>query len=263
MFLFLGNYGVSSDGSLVSIFGWLRRRPVAETGPRRIPEEVIQRIWPDGGYKVFLSHVSAVRAETGQLKTRLSSFGVSCFVAHQDIQPTLAWQGEIESALHTMDAFIALLTNDFHQSDWTDQETGFAFARGVPIVAVRLGRDPYGFISRFQALNATWDTAPVGIAKLLIKNSGMFDAYIGALRKCPSWASGNILAELLPAIDNISESQVDQLVSAYNETDELHGSFGFGGHNPVYYGPGIVSHLNRLSAREFRFMDDRLVELVA
>ena len=65
---------------------------------------------------------------------------MSCFVAHVDIHPTKEWQDEIESALSSMDGFVALLTDKFHESDWTDQEVGFALARGVPIIAVRLKR---------------------------------------------------------------------------------------------------------------------------
>ena len=86
------------------------------------------------------------------LKDELAIFGVSCFVAHKDIQPTKAWQDEIERALANMDGFVALMTVDFHDSDWADQEVGFALARGVPIIAVRLGRNPYGFIGKFQGL---------------------------------------------------------------------------------------------------------------
>ena len=61
-----------------------------------------------------------------------------------------------------MDAFAALMTEGFHDSDWTDQEVGFALARGVPVIAVKLGRDPYGFLGKFQALRADWDQRRVG-----------------------------------------------------------------------------------------------------
>jgi len=110
-----------------------------------------KRIWEDDAYRVFLSHKAEVKKKTAELKDSLHLYGVSCFVAHADIRPTKAWQDEIENALSTMDAFVALLTPDFHESSWTDQEVGFAIARGVPIIAVKLGKDPYGFIGKFQA----------------------------------------------------------------------------------------------------------------
>ncbi|WIM06798.1 MAG: toll/interleukin-1 receptor domain-containing protein [Candidatus Nitricoxidivorans perseverans] len=135
----------------------------------------------------FLSHKSEVKREVSELKDRLRLFGISCFVAHEDIHPTKAWQHEIENALASMDGFVALMTESFHESDWTDQEVGFAFARGVPMIAVRLGKDPYGFIGKFQGLSSTWSNSAEGIVKVLIKYDRMFSAYAEALRHCPNW----------------------------------------------------------------------------
>jgi hypothetical protein len=88
----------------------------------------------------------------------------------------------------------------------------------------------------------------------------MFSAYVGALRKCPSWDSGNTLAKALPGLERLETSQLDELVAAYNETSELRGSFGFRGGRPVSYGPGLVSYLNRLGTRQFRFSPQGLIE---
>jgi hypothetical protein len=51
----------------------------------------------------------------------LRSFGVSAFVAHENIEPT-KWQDEIEKALLSMNALAAILMPGFHESKWTDQE---------------------------------------------------------------------------------------------------------------------------------------------
>jgi hypothetical protein len=88
-----------------------------------------------------------------ELQTYLLGYGISSFVAHNDIEPTSEWQNEIESALATCDSLVALLHEEFHKSNWTDQEIGFAMGRGVPVCSVRLGQTPYGFIGRFQAFN--------------------------------------------------------------------------------------------------------------
>ena len=101
---------------------------------------------------VFLSHLAADKLFVGELKTKLASLGVVSFVAHADIEPTKEWQAEIESALADMDGLVALLAPGFKDSNWCDQEVGFALAKGVPIVSVRLGLDPYGFIGKYQAI---------------------------------------------------------------------------------------------------------------
>jgi hypothetical protein len=79
-------------------------------------------------------------------------YAISGFVAHEDILPTLEWQSEIERALYAMDAFIAIHTPGFSASFWTQQEIGFAVARGAKIISFKMGEDPTGFISKHQAL---------------------------------------------------------------------------------------------------------------
>jgi hypothetical protein len=239
---------------------WRKDSGLLLAGKRTIPPDTTKRIWGDEGFRVFLSHKSEVKKETADLKDRLRLFGISCFVAHEDIHPTKTWQDEIENALASMDGFVALMTADFHDSDWTDQEVGFAFARGVPLIAVRLGKDPYGFIGKFQALSSSWPTAAEDIVKILIKNDRMFSAYIQALRICPDWDTGNTLAKVLPGIEALKTQQIDELLAAYNETRELRGSFGFNGSNPYFYGSGLISHLNRLGFRQFKFAAGRLIE---
>ncbi|MEI8292247.1 MAG: toll/interleukin-1 receptor domain-containing protein [Verrucomicrobiota bacterium] len=240
---------------------WRKDSGLLLAGKRAVSSDATKRIWGDEGFRVFLSHKSQVKKETADLKDQLRLFGISCFVAHEDIHPTKAWQDEIENALASMDGFVALMTADFHDSDWTDQEVGFAFARGVPIISVRLGKDPYGFIAKFQGLSSSWATAAEDIVKILIKNDSMFSAFIRAIRKCPSWDSGNTIGKVLPGIEVLNTQQIDDLVSAYNETSELRGSFAFNGSKSRFYGPGLLSYLNRLGSRQFQFSSAGLIEL--
>jgi hypothetical protein len=243
---------------------WRQKSGLLVLGKRSVSVDAANSIWGErDAFRLFLSHKSEVKKETAALKEALQLFGVSCFVAHMDIHPTKLWQDEIEIALASMDGFVALLTEKFHESDWTDQEVGFAFARGVPIVAVRLGKDPYGFIGKFQGLSCTWSSCPLELAKILIKRDRMFATYVRALRKCPSWGEGNMLGAVLPAIENLTESQIDELVATYNETTELRGCFVFNGKNPAHYGSGLLAHLHRLGARRFAFGSSGLIEAVS
>lgn len=241
---------------------WRKASGLLLDGQRDVAPDATKRIWGDEGFRVFLSHKSEVKKETAALKEGLRLFGISCFVAHEDIHPTKAWQDEIENALASMEGFVALMTEDFHNSNWTDQEVGYAIARGVQIIAVRLGKDPYGFIGKFQGLSSTWQLAVEDIVKIMIKNDQMLNAYIQALRNCKNWDSGNVLAKALPGIDKLTSSQIDALVAAYNETSELRGSFGFNGTKPRIYGPGLVSYLNSFGSRQYKYSSDWHIELV-
>lgn len=231
------------------------------SGPqKRVSPTSEQRIWIPGLFRVFLSHKTEVKREVAQIKEDMLGYGASCFVAHEDIHPTQEWQAEIESALASADAFVAVLTKDFHDSFWTDQEVGYALARGIPIIALRLGRDPYGFIGKFQALNCTWESAPFEIMKILIKQDRMVAAYASSLEKVRSFNEANALADLLPHIERIGEESANLLVTAYNNNAEVRGAFAFNGGKPASYGAGLIGHLQRLGVVGYSLGASRLIE---
>jgi hypothetical protein len=103
-------------------------------------------------FHLFVSHISAHKDKAVRLRACLEPFGISAFVAHEDIHPTKEWEEEILRALRTMDAFLAMHTKGFSASTWTQQETGFAVCRGVKIISFRMGEDPTGFLARRQAM---------------------------------------------------------------------------------------------------------------
>jgi hypothetical protein len=126
--------------------------------------------WRKRMYRMFVSHLSEHKAFAAELQEFLLRYGIGAFIAHNDIEPTLEWQAQIETALSTSESLIALLHPNFHASNWTDQEIGFAMGRGLPVFAVQFGQVPYGFIGRFQAFTGHGKTA-------LILAREIFDAY--------------------------------------------------------------------------------------
>ena len=136
----------------------------AREGITLLPGHDMRRIWGphhQQGKLVFLSHRATHRGQVSNVKEALESQGFSCFLAHEDVMPSLSWQAEILNALNTMDVFVAFVTDDFHQNGgWPDQEIGYAHKRDVPRVFVKLGRaDPAGMVAAEQALTADWADA--------------------------------------------------------------------------------------------------------
>lgn len=111
--------------------------------------------WAAGQFRLFLSHVSEFKRRTAALRDALAKFHISGFVAHDTIEPGELWQREIEAALKSMDAMAAILTPEFPNSRWTDQEVGWALGAGVYVLPVRRGLDPYGFIAEVQGIYGT------------------------------------------------------------------------------------------------------------
>src|SRR6266478_4639815 len=129
--------------------------------------------WKPNFFHLFLSHIAAQKEIAHNLKQNFDYFYISCFVAHEDIEPTREWQDEIEEALRTMDALAALLSPDFHTSKWTDQEVGFAVGTGRLVIPLRFGLDPYGFIAKYQGYQltqASYFTVAQDIANILARH---------------------------------------------------------------------------------------------
>ena len=208
-------------------------------------------VWGEG-YLVFLSYESHASADAAKLKAGLEFYGITAFLAHEDIDPTKLWEEEINRALETMNAFVPLLTPEFHDSKWADHEIGYAICRGVPIVPVRLGLDPYGFIGRLQAIRSGWDEAPLEIVNILVsKDPAMTEAYIDRVLRCENFNDGNRLAKILESITELTDNQVEKLLMAFNQNTEVSGSYGFNGQRSNHYGEGLAKHLQRLTGKEY------------
>ncbi len=142
------------------------------------------RFWLTNHFRLFISHLSEHKVKMSQLQGVLKEYGISAFVAHEDIEPTKEWQSEIEKALFSMDALTAVLTPDFDKSRWTDQEVGVAVGREVLVIPIRKGMDPYGFIGKLQGLQGNGKSigqVAQSLFEILASHTKTKDAMAGAL----------------------------------------------------------------------------------
>ena len=164
-----------------------------------------------------------------------------------------------------MNMLVALLTEGFSESNWTDQEVGIAIGRRVPILSVSRGKDPYGFIGKYQAIqwgSKTGEQVADKILGVLLKTERFTSltkgAFITGVSNAYSFARANELALLLPKIDHLSPEQEEALVLAFNSNDQVYNARGF-------Y-PALVKELERITGniywlRELGYMF-RQIELV-
>jgi hypothetical protein len=144
----------------------------------------VSSAWSPGQFRLFLSHISSFKVQTVRLQQSLKKYSISSFVAHVDIEPNKEWQLEIEAALQTMDALAALLMPGFKESNWCDQEVGVAVGRNVLIIPIRKGLDPYGFIGKYQgiqALNKNVGEVAEDIFNVILKSSKTRSKIISSL----------------------------------------------------------------------------------
>lgn len=199
-----------------------------------ISDEALRRIWGPQRVRVFLSHKVSIKEGASKLKQAFARCGMAAFVAHEDIEPTEEWQREIDRALFSMDALVALLTSDFHDSKWTDQEVGVAIGRGVLHIAVRLDIDPYGLMGKGQALRGCDLTDPIDIAlkvfhllyRRIAHNSRIFECALSAYAASESWDDSTWTIEhLLAVFESLSRSQVERVLNAYRTNKQNKNSF--------------------------------------
>jgi len=189
-------------------------------------------IWEEGRFCLFLSHKSDHKQDATFLKEAMAVYGVSAFVAHEDIEPTREWQDEIEKALFSMDALAALITPGFGDSRWTDQEIGVAIGRRVPIIPIRLGCDPYGFIGKFQAV-AGHGKAPTLLASELFEllwarislRSRLSLGLVSAFEQAPSFKVANELMGILERIAELSPDLIERIARAPDTNSQVRGAF--------------------------------------
>ncbi len=189
--------------------------------------------WRKGMFRLFISHLAIHKKWAGELQEALLEFGISAFVAHSDIEPTTEWQDQIETALLTCDALVALLHDKFHESKWTDQEIGFAMGRGVPVFSVHFGEAPYGFIGRFQAFNGTKSDPPTlahQIFKAYHKNKQtkklMSEVLVRLFEESGSFLEAKARIGYLEELEVWESSFANRILMAEESNGQINGSWG-------------------------------------
>lgn len=179
--------------------------------------------------RLFLSHTSDIKEQAFTIGEGLRQYGISPFVAHEHIEPSTEWQVEIEKALLRMDVLVPLITEKFKTSDWTDQEVGAAIGRQVPVFPVSLGRDPYGFIAKYQAVPGMSRSSEViadQLATCIWKSRRLQEllpaAFILGLGRANTFDQGRRLAKLLPYMNSFPNERVGDLVGQYNANRQIY-----------------------------------------
>jgi len=219
--------GKASDESLLELAEYVG----FQLSPKR--NHLDLPFWRKGMLRLFIGHLSSHRGFAAELQTSLLEYGISSFVAHNDIEPTREWQDEIEAALESCDSLVGLMHAGFHGSKWTDQEIGFAMDRGVPVFAIRCGQIPYGFIARFQAFNGNGKSA-IKIARELFEaflrnkqtQRRMTDALVGLFAESYSFARAKALMGYLEETPVWDPSYPARLRSAVKHNPQVFDSFG-------------------------------------
>ena len=186
--------------------------------------------WKDGYFRLFLSHSAVHKKFVGDIAGDLEVMGIHGFVAHDTMEVSRPWQTQIEKALRTMHAFVAIVHPEFNQSAWCHEEVGWALGRRVPRYVIRMGADPAAFIGREQwpswtgrsasevaGVVATWITGLAG------HGTAVFDRLVAALKDAPSFVDAGATAGLIAALGTLSDEQFRRIEEVWYTNDQLYG----------------------------------------
>lgn len=209
-------------------------RPSSPTPESAVNEEgEAPSYWQKGCFRLFISHTSANKVKAHALKQYLAEYHIAAFVAHDDIVPIEQWEPEIERALRTSDALAAIMTPDFIESRWCDQEVGFALGRGKLVIPLCSETTPYGFLGKYQSFNAKGLLAPVvaeQIYNLLLGHSltshRMADAIVDRMANSISFDVSRRTIALLEKLTHLNDSQVTKLIQSTESNRQVRDAIG-------------------------------------
>jgi hypothetical protein len=181
--------------------------------------------------KIFISYSSKDKAIAGEVKEYFGSYGFEVFLAHDDIEVSEIWKEEIEKELRAMSVFMLLLSENYNNSIWCQQETGAAYIKDVLIIPISLDNTlPRGLLDKFQAcfinnnkLRIFKDVLLNILDKTQISDT-VFISISSKLSEIGSFAEAAKFTPLLLDI-NFNKFGINEICNAINNNGQVHQSF--------------------------------------
>lgn len=188
--------------------------------------------------KVFVSHAEKDKEIAQKIAWKLQEYPfLEIFMAPEDIKAGKFWIDELKFNVKTSDVILAILTKNYHNANWTEQEIGLAWSYGKRIVAISLdGNMGNGYIKSFQIKPFTPNLIKYGTAQLAIDLYPEIEnkeEFVEGLIKYGLSASDSfnqshaILSLCEKLVQNIKSSNSEQLINAYIKNDQVHHAIGW------------------------------------
>lgn len=178
--------------------------------------------------KTFISYHNSIDRLAGDIKKYLDDYAFNCFLAHEDIVPQSHWPEKIEQNLDESDLFLPLLTPEFEISFFCQQETGYAYCKGIQIVPVVISKPPMGFISDIQGIRFNvkrFDASCWKIVKHIAKNTPLsvpvIDSLISYFGETITYDQAYERAKLILNEFDFTPTQLDEIKSHIEENSQI------------------------------------------
>lgn len=183
--------------------------------------------------EIFLSHANKDKKIAKKLADELTQYGLKIFVAHEDIKIGDKWESILFNKIKECDLFVALLSENFHNAQYTDHEVGIAYGLNKLIFPIRFDDTmPYGFMSKFQAKKISQEINKDEIVKLFFtmvskseKGTEMINKLIEEFGDSNSYERANQTASMLSQCTEFSDEQLNQIADIFLFNNQIRDGF--------------------------------------
>jgi len=178
---------------------------------------------------VFLSHAHEDRHIARKLADELKRYAFDAFVAHDDIKLGDEWESAILEKIKKCDLFIAILSKNFRQAQYTDHEVGIAY--GLSKIILPLSVDdtmPYGFMTKFQAKKMSTEIDRKEVSKIFdefmpktTETTRVEDHLIYSLINADSFGEANYYTRILSQNTEFSDAQINLIAKGFINNDQI------------------------------------------
>jgi len=175
----------------------------------------------------FISYSTKDKLSAVAVRDLMQSYGIECFLAHDDLQVSEEWKERILEELLRCQIFVPLLSKSFRESDWAPQEIGVISGRpGVAIVPLSLdGTVPFGFISNIQGRRIPQEgpTADLILMPLLKRWPRLIlSGMIKQVREAGSYRGAEAaMSPLVPYFGELTDPELLALIDVSIENDQV------------------------------------------
>ena len=171
--------------------------------------------------QVFICHSSKDQECVKKLSTNLEIYYSLNVFSSDELKGGEGYPLQLITAIKKYDMFVVLLSKNFHNAEFTEQEVGIALAQNKPVLPLTIdGTIPFGYIKTTQAVtvDSNFDSLPnmlkisTAIYDLFyINKSEKINAIISNLEKAYSYSNKNSLARMLEVDGEYAEHQLLKL----------------------------------------------------
>ena len=224
--------------------------------------------------EVFLSYSHKDKKKAALVKNLLQILGLKAFMAHEDIKPTAEWENFITDELKQCNVFVPILTKNFYESEWTDQESGAAIIRDMEIIPVSIapeGEDfemPRGFVGKYQALQYRLKEEDLvndddGYGKSVTLNLNLIVKLVEGIKDKPETISKvrNCFVKSLPDSTSFKEansrSQLLGSIGPFDETALITFILGYAFNDQIKNATSASRSIEKLIENNFNKLDSK------